>query len=121
MLRSFDYAAHTVLRRTLAYGATGKNQHARPIEAINFWTGWVEASYLSAYLRTAEPSGLLPQKPANRRLLVTSYLMEKAAYEIGYEVNNRPEWVGIPIRGLLRILDTLSESGKEGGQDAQAS
>jgi maltose alpha-D-glucosyltransferase/alpha-amylase len=120
MLRSFDYAAQTILQRTLKHGSIREDQRSRPVEAISYWTRWVEASYLSAYFRHAEPSGLLPQTPAHRRLLVTCYLLEKGTYEIGYEINNRPEWAWIPICGLLRLLDTLNEPQGEGDRSVQA-
>jgi len=120
MLRSFDYAAQTVLHQSLKQGATPDDQRARPVEAINYWTRWVEAAYLSAYFRRADSNGLLPKTPEHRRLLTTSYLLEKGAYEIQYEINNRPEWVSIPIRGLLRLLDTLTGSSREGERNAQA-
>jgi len=46
----------------------------------------------------------LPRAPAQLSLLFAFYELEKVIYELGYELNNRPEWVEIPLRGLTRIL-----------------
>ncbi len=119
MLRSFDYAAQTVLHRTLHQRTLGDEQSALPIEAASYWTRWVEASYLSAYLRRAGSNGLLPRTPAEQRTLVTCYLLEKASYEIRYEFNNRPDWAWIPICGMLRLLESPDDSIDKGGSHAQ--
>jgi len=47
---------------------------------------------------------LIPSDQNQLHLLLRVQLLEKALYELGYELNNRPEWVGIPLRGILRIL-----------------
>jgi maltose alpha-D-glucosyltransferase/alpha-amylase len=86
MLRSFDYAAHTA---------------AQP-EA---WVERISQEFLNAYLTTAEGASFLPANEEELRMLLEVCLLEKAVYEVCYELNNRPDWVGIPLRGILRILD----------------
>lgn len=89
MLRSFDYAAATAARET----------------GVTEGAGWREAMcrrFLQRYFATL-PAELLPTKRA-RAAVLESLLLEKAAYELAYELNNRPDWVAIPQRGLERIL-----------------
>jgi len=49
---------------------------------------------------------LLPQAPAELGILLDAYLLDKAIYEIGYELNNRPEWTLIPLKGLRGLFET---------------
>jgi len=51
---------------------------------------------------------LLPKRDAELQLLLEFFLLEKCVYEIGYELNNRPEWIEIPLRGLLALLPVRS-------------
>ena len=62
---------------------------------VDFWYSWVSASFLRGYLTTTGQALFLPQKRADLRLLIDAYLLEKALYEVSYELNNRPHWVGI--------------------------
>jgi maltose alpha-D-glucosyltransferase/alpha-amylase len=101
MIRSFHYAAHSALR---AYGSI------RP-EDIERLEAWAEAWYfvmsgvfLNSYLFTAGDAGLLPRDRKEFETLLRCFLLEKAVYELGYELNNRPDWAGIPIRGIERLL-----------------
>jgi maltose alpha-D-glucosyltransferase/alpha-amylase len=64
----------------------------------------MSSSFLGGYLETADGASILPADPAQVRLLLDALVLEKAAYELEYEINNRPDWVEIPLRG---ILDTL--------------
>ena len=91
MLRSFDYAAHTVLA-----------QRAEQAEA---WVECVSGAFLSAYLAKAKGSSFLPASDQELHMLLDVCLLEKAVYEVCYELNNRPDWVAIPLRGITRILD----------------
>ena len=49
-------------------------------------------------------SGLLPERPDGVRVLLSAYLLEKAFYELVYELNNRPTWAAIPIKGIAALL-----------------
>jgi maltose alpha-D-glucosyltransferase/alpha-amylase len=62
--------------------------------------------FLCAYLRKARESGnavFLPQAPSELRALLRLHLIDKCAYELSYELNNRPTWVGVPLAGLLQL------------------
>jgi maltose alpha-D-glucosyltransferase / alpha-amylase len=100
MIRSFGYAARAGFKTLLE-----ANPESAPI--LEPWiTGWelhAAAAYVSAYLKNIEDSGLLPTG-TNRDLLLRAFLLDKALYELSYELNNRPDWVDIPVDGLLRLL-----------------
>ena len=107
MIRSFHYAAYTAL-----FGQTGG---AMPVQNpaflepwALFWYLWVSAAFLGSYLEVASPGGFLPQSGEDLRTLLDVLLLEKAVYELRYEVNNRPDWVRIPIEGVLQLLEASS-------------
>ncbi len=94
MLRSFHYAAYAACF-----------SQARDLEPwIRFWHLWVSAAYLKTYLEVASGAAFLPSSPDELKLLVDAYLLEKAVYELGYELNNRPDWVTIPLQGILQTV-----------------
>jgi maltose alpha-D-glucosyltransferase/alpha-amylase len=101
MIRSFHYAAHSALR---VYGSI------RP-EDVDRLGGWAEAWYaaasgvfLNSYLFTVEEADFLPKERKEFEVLLRCFLLEKAVYELGYELNNRPDWIGIPVRGIEQLL-----------------
>ena len=69
-----------------------------------FWTQWASSSYLRAYLETAVQSQFLPRDEKELNVLLNIYVLEKAIYELGYELNNRPDWVNVPLKGISQIL-----------------
>lgn len=104
MLRSFHYAPHAVLLGQ-APGSGIRSEDAATLEdAARFWHRWVSAAYLRAYLQRSAGSPHLPASANDVDVLLEIYLIEKTLYEIVYELNNRPEWVRIPIRGLLDLM-----------------
>ncbi|MBN1607571.1 MAG: maltose alpha-D-glucosyltransferase [Polyangiaceae bacterium] len=100
MLRSFHYAAVTALRDERLTRA-----QRRKLEPwLLAWHGWTAAVYLRSYLVAIQSSGLVPSEPEPLRTLLDFFIMDKCLYEIGYEVNNRPAWVAIPLEGLRTLL-----------------
>jgi maltose alpha-D-glucosyltransferase/alpha-amylase len=80
-------------------------EDASRLEAgAKFWHRWVSAAFLRAYLERSDGAAHLPRTPDEVRVLLDAHLLEKALYEIVYELSNRPEWVGIPLRGVLDLL-----------------
>ena len=69
-----------------------------------YWQIWVSVSFLQAYLSVNEARKILPPSPEDLQILLNAYLLQKAVYELGYELNNRPDWVKIPLTGILQIL-----------------
>jgi maltokinase len=91
MLRSFAYAA-----------SAAKLQ--RGIDPPPTWEERCRRHFLDGYLSSVEPA-LLPTGDESIRRLLTVFELEKAVYELRYELNNRPEWIGIPVAGIQRMLE----------------
>jgi maltose alpha-D-glucosyltransferase/alpha-amylase len=64
----------------------------------------VGGAFLAGYLEGAGSSGLLPESDDDLRMFLAALLMEKALYEVEYELENRPGWVGVPLQGILDAL-----------------
>jgi len=69
-----------------------------------FWYEWVTASFTKGYLAAAKDTVFLPKERQELRVLLDAYILEKAVYELAYELNNRPPWVGIPLHRILHII-----------------
>ncbi|MDQ3280703.1 MAG: maltose alpha-D-glucosyltransferase [Acidobacteriota bacterium] len=104
MLRSFHYAPYAVVFGAAPGSYVREEDMARLEIGARFWYKWVAASFLRAYLDETGKGSHLPSTSEGIETLLNSYLMEKALYEIVYELNNRPDWVKIPLRGLLDLL-----------------
>ncbi len=104
MLRSFSYAAYAALRDQTQTAGIRASRLASLDQWANFWSFWVSVTFLKAYLETVDQAPFLPHNRAELRILLEVYVLEKAAYELGYELNHRPDWVSIPLRGILQLL-----------------
>ncbi|MFQ3585314.1 MAG: maltose alpha-D-glucosyltransferase, partial [Cyanobacteriota bacterium] len=104
MLRSFHYAVSMALRQQLDSGLINEDNRAAMMRWAQFWHRWVCAGFLAEYLQVASQSAFLPRNLQELEVLLDAYLLEKAIYELGYELNNRPDWVEIPLRGILQLL-----------------
>ncbi|MDQ3024900.1 MAG: maltose alpha-D-glucosyltransferase [Pseudomonadota bacterium] len=99
MLRSFSYAAHAArLRRELGTG--------NGLEALAEWERDARHHFLEGYGRAAAGLPSMPVDPGAFRELLELFLIEKALYELRYEIANRPDWIEIPLRGLLELTTT---------------
>jgi maltokinase len=90
MLRSFAY---------LAIASGGSHD----------WEEQARATFLEGYLETVDAT-LLPSGQAAIDRILSVYELEKAVYELRYELDNRPEWVSIPVAGILRLIDQVAAS-----------
>jgi trehalose synthase-fused probable maltokinase len=99
MLRSFDYASHAAL---FAFESRGRVAAGLEIWAA-LWQRWTSATFLRAYL-TAGVASLAAAAPGPLAALLDILMLDKACYELVYELNNRPDWVRIPLRGILSLL-----------------
>jgi trehalose synthase-fused probable maltokinase len=91
MLRSFAYAASA-------------SELLRGVPAPEGWEERARKAFLDAYFDAVEPT-LLPAGEAAIGKLLSIFELEKAVYELRYELNNRPDWVPIPVAGIARLLD----------------
>ena len=100
MLRSFSYAAYAGL---LSYTARRPEEFSRLEPWAAFWEKWTSAAFLRAYLEMAKDAAIVPPNTARLSTLLDAFLLDKALYELNYELNNRPAWVRIPLRGILNL------------------
>ena len=114
MLRSFDYAARAVLLGHAEAAPIRKEDREALLPWATFWTRWVSAAFLRSYLETAAAAPLLPRDREKLATLLNTYLLEKALYEIGYELQSRPEWLPVPLDGIERLLDSAGATSKGG-------
>ncbi|MFQ5846255.1 MAG: maltose alpha-D-glucosyltransferase [Candidatus Methylomirabilales bacterium] len=107
MLRSFHYAAYASLFEHAARGVVQSHPEAvATLEAwARFWYLGVSATFFRAYLDIAGETPLVPQSRQELQVLLDVLLLEKAVYELGYELNSRPDWVKIPLQGILQLLE----------------
>jgi maltokinase len=91
MLRSFAYAASAV-------------EYLRGTEAPHGWEERARSEFLTGYLKSVDPS-IVPPGPEAFDKLLSVFELEKAVYELRYELNMRPDWLPIPVAGILRILE----------------
>jgi maltose alpha-D-glucosyltransferase/alpha-amylase len=106
MLRSFHYAPYAVVHGQ-SQGSVIRGEDTVALEnGARFWHRAVSDAFLRAYLTESAGAAHLPRTREELRVLLDAYLLEKALYEIAYELNNRPEWVMIPLRGVLDLLRT---------------
>jgi len=105
MLRSFGYAARAAFME-----ATSVNpERVRLREPwLRAWETWVSAAFLGAYLEASAGASFLPADTAGLEILLDAFTLDKAFYELRYELNNRPDWVAIPLEGILSILGRMT-------------
>jgi maltose alpha-D-glucosyltransferase / alpha-amylase len=105
MLRSFHYAAYAGLFEQVDRGFVASGEQLADLETwTGYWYTWVAAAYLRSYLATADGAAFIPADRDELRTLLEASLLEKAVYELSYEMNNRPNWVRIPLQGMLDLL-----------------
>jgi maltose alpha-D-glucosyltransferase/alpha-amylase len=104
MLRSFHYAASSCLLNRGPDVAVGHDEFGWLQPAALFWQLWVSAVFLKSYLETASEDGLLPESREELNLLLRAYLLDRSVYELGYELDNRPDWLRVPLDGIVRLL-----------------
>jgi maltose alpha-D-glucosyltransferase/alpha-amylase len=111
MLRSFSYAAQAALfahgalgRRSLGEGGGSPEGSDRLAPWARVWERWAAAAFLKGYLAVAGSAPFVPTDPGKCAALLDLFLLDKALYELNYELNNRPDWVRIPLRGLMELL-----------------
>jgi maltose alpha-D-glucosyltransferase/alpha-amylase len=100
MLRSFGYAANFALRSD-----TFRPEDRPALERWGrCWQLWVSVAFLKSYLTGAAQGNFLPKTRDEMKLLLDLFALEKAIYELAYELNNRPDWVDVPLQGIRDIM-----------------
>lgn len=102
MIRSFHYAAYASL---FLDNHIRKEDYARLIPVMEAWYHHVSHVFMEAYKENVQGTTFIPKTDEETETLMTTFLLEKAIYEMNYELNNRPDWVLIPLTGIKAILD----------------
>ena len=109
MLRSFHYAVYASLFEQAGNDKQDGQTGGPPVSLepwAQAWYRWVSAVFTQHYLGTAGEATFLPRAQEDLRGLLDIYLLEKAVYELNYELNNRPGWVRIPLQGMTQFVGT---------------
>ncbi|HEQ72330.1 MAG TPA: maltose alpha-D-glucosyltransferase [Spirochaetia bacterium] len=106
MIRSFHYAAYYSLFRS----NFGDKMTALLQPWADIWYYRMSSLFLDAYLGAKGKANFIPRKREDTELLVNVFLMDKAIYELDYEINNRPDFVMIPVMGIRHILGACADS-----------
>jgi maltose alpha-D-glucosyltransferase/alpha-amylase len=107
MMRSFHYAAYAALLGSGGLRSDDEERLGGSAEMwLLYWYRWVTTVFLRAYLEAADGAAFLPASRADLDTLLDAFQLEKAVYELRYEVANRPEWVPIPLQGVRQLLES---------------
>ncbi len=104
MLRSYHYAVYMGLRKQEEL-YPGVSELLEPW--VEHWYKRISYRFLSSYLRTAGKASFIPLQREHIATLIRLFVIEKAIYETDYEMNNRPDWIRIPLNGLAKIVEDL--------------
>ena len=104
MLRSFHYAAYGTLPGFGLDTAVPQDKRAVAEPWARYWRNWVSVAFLQGYLEHVTPANIIPPDTENIDLLLRILIMEKAVYELGYEINNRPGWLKVPAQAITRQI-----------------
>jgi maltose alpha-D-glucosyltransferase/alpha-amylase len=108
LIRSIDYSVTAALERGLR---VGPDEHGRLATALSDWRERSTDAFLAGYREAMSNARLWPSDPHASTALLNFFLLEKAFYEVEYELSHRPDWLRVPLIGILRILsDPASEA-----------
>jgi len=103
MVRSFSYAAYAAL---FAFTLHAPDLYPGLEPWADTWQRWASRAFLNGYESAVGRSPIVPADPV-RPMLLRAFILEKVLYELGYELNNRPEWVRIPLAGIAKLANRL--------------
>jgi maltose alpha-D-glucosyltransferase/alpha-amylase len=101
LIRSIDYSATAALERALK---SAPDEHGKIARALDDWRERSVAAVLGAYREFMLDPRLWPPQAADAERLLDFFLLEKACYELEYEMGHRPDWLRVPLAGIARIL-----------------
>jgi len=115
LILSLHYAAHVALLYQTEHGSIQEAKVKAAASWAKYWSAWVSATFMKAYREGSRSASYLPADEA-LQVLTEAALLRNAIYEIGYELNNRPEWVRIPLQAILDLIaseGTTTETTKQ--------
>ena len=107
MVRSFHYASQFAWRELAQSQAAGLRTDLETWSRA--WYLWTASEFISAYVATASSGGLVTSVGGEHRFLFDAFMLDKAFYELGYELDSRPTWVEIPLDGILEAVETIED------------
>jgi predicted trehalose synthase len=105
MIRSFHYCSRVGQANVVKRGLGNPEDAPALGAAAQLWYLAVSGAFLRSYLELGTKSSFLPAATDDIQRLLQVYLLEKACYELRYELNNRPDWVEVPMQGILELGD----------------
>jgi maltose alpha-D-glucosyltransferase/alpha-amylase len=102
MIRSFHYAAYSGL---FLNDQVRREDMKRLLPFAEQWYHYMSGFFMRAYLETVGDSDFIPKHKEDLDIMLQTYILEKAIYELGYELNSRPDWVIIPLKGIKAIME----------------
>ncbi len=102
MIRSFHYAAYSSIMEH-EYDKLRKDSGLE--KWAESWYYYITRLFLHGYFENMGENNFIPKDKEDYNILLDTFLLEKAVYELNYELNNRPDWVLIPIRGIRSIIE----------------
>jgi maltose alpha-D-glucosyltransferase/alpha-amylase len=109
MIRSFDYASVAAVRQL---AETRPAAEPRMTELAEAWRQRAVDGFRAAYRKTMRGCAAYPASKKQAREMTAFFMLEKAVYEVSYELANRPAWVDIPLKGILGILARTEKVGR---------
>jgi maltose alpha-D-glucosyltransferase/alpha-amylase len=102
MMRSMRYVANEGFMKT---SLVPKEDVQSWLPFADLWARYMRGFFIKAYLKTVQESSFVPKDKQDFQMMLETYLLEKVILDINYELNNRPDWVGVPLRVLKSMLD----------------
>lgn len=99
MLRSFHYAVNEVVKNKYS-----EETDDTILKLMDFWYQWVAYLFLNSYWKTVNTAAFVPQEIENFQELLRVSLLDRVVYELEYEINNRPDFICFPCRGMESLL-----------------
>lgn len=102
MIRSFHYPTYSLLFSQKTFSP----EEIRRLEPwADLWYKYVSGVFLRSYFATVAGAPFVPADRKELALMLNAFVLGKAIYEVGYELNNRPDWVIIPLHGIKDLLE----------------
>ena len=105
MIRSIDCAAQAVLYRQGEVGSLNEEKLRAVAPWAQFWSRWISAQFLGAYLTAVQNSNLVPKSRTGVSVLLDAFVLDRAVTEMGQDLSNRPNWLPVSLQSILQLME----------------